>query len=149
MRWRVLTDATERNDGETLSEHACALGNSKPESFVSGGVRSVGENARYERSSPGERMGDERSAGERTAGSECVARWQAGADAHAAASGKHAENVNVRFEGRRRCRAMGTSGRVVDGAGLGDGRPSVSREPRRRIGEARRLESKMRYMHSR
>ena len=63
-------------------------------------------------------------------GSDWVARWWYG-DVGEVASGKHAENVSVRFDGRRRWR--GTSGRVVEGAGLGDGRLRVSRDPRLRL----------------
>jgi hypothetical protein len=63
------------------------------------------------------------------AGSECVERWWY--DGDDMASGKHAENVNVRLDGRRRWR--GTSGREVDGAGFGDGSFNVSREPRLRL----------------
>lgn len=105
LRVRVLTDATERNEGEILSAHAGALDGSasETESLVSGGVGGidvVGENVRYDRASPGDRIGEERSGGERTAGSECVARWPDGLDMLAATSGKHAEKVRVRFDGR-------------------------------------------------
>ena len=105
LRVRVLTDATERNEGEILSAHAGALDGSasETESPVSGGVGGidvVGENVRYDRASPGDRIGEERSGGERTAGSECVARWPDGLDMLAATSGKHAEKVRVRFDGR-------------------------------------------------
>ena len=147
FRWRVLTEATERNDGETLSDvvAAGALEGSSTMSMmlsqVSGGVSSTGENVKYERASPGDRIGDDCRGGERMAGSELVERWNEPTPSEdELASEKHAESVRVRLDGRRRTRGPGTSGRVVEGAGLGEGRFNVSREPRRSMEEeARRL----------
>lgn len=153
FRWRVLTETTERNEGAIRRdiEVAGALMGSmimsialSPVKGGVGGAERLGENdAKYERASPGESRGEESSEGERMAGSELVERWYEPTpmdEDDEPTSGKHAENVRVRLEGRRRWRGgAGTSGRVVDGAGFGEGRHSVSREPRRSIGEERRL----------
>ena len=86
--------------------------------------------------------------GEMTAGAEKVGRcWGAVVVGEGRSrSGKQAEKVKVRFEGRRlslvcasgAAGAAGTSGSEAEGAGLGEGR-TASREERRRIGVETRL----------
>lgn len=76
----------------------------------------------------GERMGEDLRGGDMIEGSEFVARWRLFSE-DGPGSVKYVESVRVRCEGRLRPR--GTSGSVADGTGLGDGRLTVSREPRR------------------
>lgn len=79
-------------------------------------------------------MGDESSGGDRIDGSDMVGRWCRGVKEEPAWG--YAESV---MESEGRWRARGTSGRLVDGAGLGDGKRIVSREARLSTGEEPRL----------
>lgn len=150
LRWRVLTDTTERKDGlarrgTTAGADAGVSGrgrSAKVLAAVSGGldvdaVGDTGEKRKYDWPAPGERIGEECRGGDMREGSEregrCIGDVGETMDI---AVVRQADRVSVRLDARRRREDNGTggSGRFAEGAGLAEGKLSVSREGRRNLG---------------